>query len=241
MSRNSKISVFGKKSANAIIVPELPIAVRNNCQSGRWVIGEQEYGSKLAMTIVKFSKFFGNLGQTYNTLWGQIWFVAEAGDLPQDVVMVTYIKGRSLSNFNCKVTEIMARGIEPAEGIFVPEFVKHSGQKTDEFGVIKPINYYSLSWQWYERGTKFSNVQEPILKQLNAQADKAWARLEQIIAVLEDENNQTRLIDLEGTRNMVCIDHLSPHEVIRLMNSNGEQDMMLLPPKVSEIDALTVS
>lgn len=240
MSKNSKISVFGSKSANAIIVPELPIAVRNNCQSGRWVIGEQEYGSKLAMTIVKFSKFFGSLGQTHDTLWGQIWFVAEAGDLPQGVVMVTYIKGRSLSNFNCKITEIMARGIEPAEGIFVPEFIKHSGQKSDEFGVIKPINYYSLSWQWYERGAKFSNVQDPILKQLNAHADKAWARLEQITAVLEDENNQARLIDLEGTRNMVCIDHLSSHEVIRLMTSKAAKDIMLLPPNVKEIDAIAV-
>ncbi len=245
MSKQPKLSVFGSKPNNAIIVPELPIAVRNNCQSGRWTIGDQEYGSKLAMTIVKFSKFFGSLGQTQNTLWGQLWFVAEAGDLPQGVVMVTYIKGRSLGDFNRKVTEVMARGIEPAEGLFVPDFIKHSGQKPDESGVLKPINYYSLSWQWYERGAKFSNVQDPVLKQIDAQADKAWARLDQIAAALEDQNNQSRLMDLEGTRQMVCLDHLPPHEIVRLMAANASGDSapegLLLPQNGSELAASAVS
>lgn len=239
-TKHSKISVFGCKPANGIIVPELPISTRNNCQAGRWTIGDEEYGSKLAMTILKFSKFFGSLGQTHNTLWGQLWFVAEAGDLPQGVVLVTYIKGRSLSDFNRKVTEVMARGIEPAEGIFVPEFIKHSGQKPDESGVLKPINYYSLSWQWYERGAKFSNVQDPVLKQIDAGADTAWDRLDQVAAALEDPNNQARLHDLEGSKLMVCLDHLPPHEIVRLMaaHSTGEatSEAMLLPPNISELE-----
>ena len=137
-------SVFGAKQKEEILVPEMPIAVRNNCQSGKWAIGDEEYGSKCSMTIIKFSKFFGNLGQTQNTLWGQIWFVAESGELPQGVVMVTYIKSRTLSDFNRLVASVQARGVEPATGIFVPEFVRHSGQKPDETGVLKPINYYSL-------------------------------------------------------------------------------------------------
>ena len=29
-------SVFGAKPSNALLVPEIPIAVRNNCQSGQW-------------------------------------------------------------------------------------------------------------------------------------------------------------------------------------------------------------
>lgn len=245
MSEHPKLSVFGSKPADAIIVPELPLSVRNNCQSGRWTIGDEEYGSKLAMTILKFSKFFGSLGQTHHTLWGQIWFVAEAGDLPKGVVMCTYIKGRSLSDFNRKITEIMARGVEPAEGIFVPDFVKHSGQKPDETGILKPINYYSLKWEWYERDAKFPNVSDALLKQLDASSDKAWSRLDQVAAALEDENNQARLLDLEGTKLMACLDHLPPHEIVRLMaahaNGNGSSEMLLPHNSVSEMEASVVS
>lgn len=207
------LSVFGVKPTNAIVVPELPIAARNNCQSGKWTIGDEEYGSKLAMTILKFSKFFGSLGQTKNTLWGQIWFVAEAGEMPHNVVMVTYIKGRSLSDFNRLVASIQARSIEPAEGIFVPEFVKHSGQKPDDNGVLKPINYYSLKWDWVERTN--------------------WEMVEQAALVLEDPQNLSRLIDLEGTREMVCLDNLPPHEIACLMAAHLDTDStkneMVLP------------
>lgn len=190
-------SVFGAKENNTILVPEMPISVRNNCQSGKWIIGDEEYGSKCSMTILKFSKFFGSLGQTQNTLWGQIWFVAESGDLPHGVIMVTYIKSRSLNDFNRLITSIQAQGIEPATGIFIPEFAKHSGQKPDEQGILKPINYYSLKWSWAER--------------------KDWSVIEQAAAVLADNGNLARMIDLEGTRRMACLDHLSPHEIAGLM------------------------
>lgn len=215
------IFVFGHKPKDALILPEIPIGVRNNCQSGKWFIGDTEYGSKLSMTIIKFSKFFGSLGQTNNALWGQLWFVAESGELPQGVVFVTYIKGRTLSDFNRKVTEIMARGIEPAEGIFIPDFIKHTGQKPDDKGIIKPINYYSLTWDWKERND--------------------WQMLEQVAGLLADPINQSRLIDLEGTRQMVCLDHLAPHELASLManqsyGSNGKAEM-LLPGELQEIDS----
>ena len=207
MSNNKpSLSVFGAKPENAIVFPELPLNVRNNCQAGKWVIGDEEYGSKLSMTILKFSKFFGSLGQTDNTLWGQIWFVAESGELPKGVVMVTYIKGRSLRDFNRLVASVQARGIEPAEGIFIPEFIKHSGQKPDETGVLKPINYYSLKWDWNERSD--------------------WKLLEQAAAGLNDPHNQSRLIDLEATSRMVGLDDLPPDEIATLMaayNSNGDR------------------
>lgn len=193
----STIFVFGSKPKEALLIPDIPIQAKNNCQSGQWVIGDIDYGSKCSMTILKFSKFFGNLGQTANTLWGQLWFVAESGELPQGIVLVTYIKSRSLSDFNRLVSSIQARGIEPAMGIFVPEFQKHSGQKPDENGVVKPINYYSLKWNWQERTD--------------------WSALEQAAAVLSDETNLSRMIDLEGTKKMVCLDNLTPDQTAKLM------------------------
>ncbi len=204
------ISVFGAKPSNALLVPEIPIAVRNNCQSGQWAIGDTDYGSKCSITILKFAKFFGSLGQTSHTLWGQLWFVAETGELPQGVVMVTYIKNRSLNDFNRLVASVQSRGVEPATGIFVPEFVKHSGQKPDDSGVVKPINYYSLKWSWMER--------------------KDWAVIDQAAAVLSDSSNQSRMIDLEGTRAMICLDNLPAAQVASLMAAHvsGESDAIAL-------------
>lgn len=203
-------SVFGAKPSNALLVPEIPIAVRNNCQSGQWTIGDADYGSKCSMTILKFSKFFGSLGQTSHTLWGQLWFVAETGELPQGVVMVTYIKNRSLNDFNRLVASVQSRGVEPATGIFIPEFVKHSGQKPDDSGVVKPINYYSLKWSWNER--------------------KDWAVIDQAAAVLSDSSNQSRMIDLEGTKAMVCLDNLPAQQVASLMaaHAGAESDAIAL-------------
>lgn len=183
------------------MVPDMPLAVRNNCQSGKWTIGDAEYGSKVSMTIIKFSKFFGTLGQTSNTLWGQIWFIAESGELPKGVVMVTYIKGRSLQDFSRLVATVQARGIEPAEGIFVPEFTKHSGQKPDENGVPKPINYYSLAWNWVER------------------TGDQMATLDQAAAALSDNKILSRLLDLDGTKQMVCLDNMPAHEVAQLLGA----------------------
>lgn len=217
-AQQSTLSVFGAKPKDAILVPEMPIAVRNNCQAGQWTIGDTDYGSKCSMTILKFSKFFGSLGQTQNTLWGQIWFVAESGELPKGVVMVTYVKSRGLSDFNRLVASVQARGVEPATGIFVPEFTKHSGQKPDDSGVVKPINYYSLKWSWQERTD--------------------WAVVEQSAAVLSDPSNLSRMMDLEGTRYMICLDNLPPHEAAQLMALqsgeasaalNSSRDMALPP------------
>lgn len=210
----STISVFGAKPKEALLIPDIPIQARNNCQSGQWVIGDMDYGSKCSMTILKFSKFFGNLGQSINTLWGQIWFVVESGELPQGIVLVTYIKGRSLGELNRVVSSVQARGVEPALGIFIPEFQKHSGQKPDENGVVKPINYYSLKWHWQER------------------AD--WSIIDQAAAALSDENNLSRMIDLEGTKKMVCLDKLTPDETAKLMAAHtGVTNPLPLEPAQS--------
>ena len=205
MAQKATLSVFGKKSKNAIVVPELPLSVRNNCQFGKWMLGDREYGSKLAITILKFGKFFGNLGQTQNTLWGQIWFVAEGGELPKDVVMVTYIKGRSLRDFNRLVASVQSRGIEPAEGIFVADFIEHASQKIDGDGVSQPILYYSLKWDWIERDDR--------------------QRIDRIAKILADKNNLGCLIDLDNTQQMTCLDDLPPQEVAEIVLNRPRRNL----------------
>jgi hypothetical protein len=190
--RPATFSVFGSKAADALLVPEIPIAVRNNCQSGQWAIGDTDYGSKCSMTILKFSKYFGSLGKTDQTLWGQIWFVAESGDLPKGVVMVTHIKTQSLRDFNRLVTEVQSRGVEPATGIFTPTFKKFTNDKG---------NYYALIWTWEER--------------------KDFSILEQAAAVISSPTNQARMIDFESTKGMQCLDNLTQEETAYIMSGNA--------------------
>ncbi len=185
-------SVFGAKPPDALLVPEIPIAVRNNCQIGKWTIGDTEYGSNCSMSILKFSKFFGDLGKTSLSLWAQIWFVAESGELPKGVVMVTYIKTRSLNDFNRLVISVQSRGVEPATGTFIPTFTKYNGENGA---------YYGLTWEWEEK--------------------KDLSIIQQAATVLNDPQMRSNLFDLEGTRNMVCLDHSSKEE-IRALTQNRQ-------------------
>lgn len=148
------------------------------------MIGDTNYGNKCSMTVLKFSKFFGDLGKTSQSLWAQLWFVAESGELPKSTVMVTYIKTQSLRDFNRLVIEIQSRGIEPATGLFIPTFSKYANDKG---------NYYALTWEWQER--------------------KDYATLEQAAAVLNDPQMRSNLYDMEGTSRMLCLDHSSKEEI----------------------------
>lgn len=215
-------SVFGMKPPDALLVPNTPISVRNNCQIGQWVIGDKSYGSKCSMTVLKYSKFFGELGQTKDAQWGQLWFVAEAGDLPQGMVMVTYIKSRGLQNFGHLVASIMAQGIEPATGIFTCEFVGHSGQGPDDYGVVKPRNYFSLKWDWKER------------------TDAQYGILKQAAAVLTDPAQMGNLVDIEGTKKLIQTDGFSPEQLARLLQKENINDAIGTLPD-ARMNALTGS
>ena len=45
--------------------------------------------------------------------------------------------------------------------------------------------------------------------------------VEQAAAVLASESNLSRMIDLEGTKAMICLDNLSPREIAYLISSHG--------------------
>lgn len=184
------ISVFGTKPADALLVPEIPLAVRNNCKYGQWMIGDTNYGTKCTMTILKFSKFFGDLGLTKQALWAQLWFIAESGELPQGVVMVTYLKTQSLQDFNRLVIQIQSKGVEPATGIFIPTFTKYTGDNGPYFG---------LTWEWQER--------------------EDMKILEQAAAMLSNPESRSNLYDRESTQDMVCLDHCSKEEIKALTES----------------------
>lgn len=139
-------TVFGKREPGAILVTN-SLMVRNNCQMGAWTNSAQEpYGSgPVKIAVLCYQQKYGTIGQS-TTKWGLIWFVCEEGCLPRDVVLGTYIKTRSLASFEETVVTTMAQGYEPALGLLVAKFIKHSGVKNGN-----PTTYYSLSWSWEPR------------------------------------------------------------------------------------------
>ena len=64
--------------------------------------------------------------------------------------------------------------------------------------------YYSLKWSWQERTD--------------------WKTLDQAAAVLSDPVNLSRMVDLESTKYMVCLDNLPPHEIASLMAMYAPQE-----------------
>lgn len=98
--------------------------------------------------------------------------------------MCTYIKTRSLNDFNRLIISVQSREIEPATGLFIPTFTKYNGENG---------SYYGLTWEWKER-TDF-------------------ATLEQAAAILNNPEVRSNLYDLEGTRDMICLDHSSKEEI----------------------------
>lgn len=200
------LNVFGEVAVDSILVPEMAINLRNNCQSGMWTLGDDPVGNKLCCSILKFSKFFGTLGATTDTLWGQVWMVVEQGsseEIPSNCVMCTYIKTRSLTSFNNLIVKLQAGGVNPALGIFKPEFIRHSGQKPDASGEVKAITYYSLDWKWVERYETGHSIEK--------------------LSVCLDHID--RFVDPQGTAKMRCLDGLAASEVQAIIS--GERQHLL--------------
>jgi hypothetical protein len=138
-----ELKVFGKLATEKINFFKPPYNIRNNCQVGQWAKGEDDFiGNTLDIAIIGTSEFYGKLGQVTGN-WLQIWFIAASGEtkLPKNVVCVTYIKTRSLSSFGQTIIELMSNG-EPATGIFLSSFQKHS----NDYGT-----YSSVKFDWRER------------------------------------------------------------------------------------------
>ena len=193
------IQVFGTRPKNSIWLGDQPYAVRNDCQAGRWKVGDDDFrGKSLEISIIKVARFFGSLGKASNTFWLQVWFVPAptCTTLPANTICITYLKTRSLSQFSQKIADLMANG-EPAEGIFIGSFAKHS----NDLG-----NYYSVQWDWRERSTP--------------------EEIEQLQAIADFLQSDPLLVDPVATRGMICTDGLSAAEITQLIQSSAVQYLL---------------
>lgn len=205
--------IFGSQPKDAIYLPEIPFSVRLNCKDGGLFIGGKDPEHRRTMptdiidiSIIKVSKFWGSLGETQNLMWVQIFFIAAPGVtcLPTGAVCVSYIKKQSIAHLFSKAMEVGSQtNADPGKGIFGLKFNK-------EMGGNGP--YYSVGFDWHERTTDEEKQQ--------------WDLIEAFLADFKDQ-----LIDLEGTRSMVCIDGMKVEELRELMLQGNQLPL----PRIEEL------
>ena len=187
-SKANTFSVFGTRPTDAICLPDVPYSVRLNCKDGGLFVGGNEAqhrksnpNQKIDISIIKVSKHFGTLGKTENVLWIQLFFVAapdvDSAILPKNTVCCSYIKKQSIAHLFNKVQEVMEHG-DPGMGIFTLSFNREAGENG---------TYYTISFDWKER-----------------ESEEEKQQLELIATFMSAYSGQ--LIDIEGTRDMTCVD-----------------------------------
>jgi hypothetical protein len=218
LKKSNQFSVFGTRPANSIYLPDIPYSVRLNCKDGGLFIGGFEAqhrktnpDQKIDISIVKVSKFYGNLGKTENTFWIQLFFIpaprVDGVILPPNTVCCSYIKKQSINHLFNKVQEIMNEN-DPGIGIFSINFNRELGENGA---------YYSVNFDWRERET------EEEKEQLNL-----------IAAFMSAYQNQ--LIDLDGTRDLICVDGWSAQQLQDLI-AQRQQNPTPTPTQKSSLPA----
>lgn len=186
--KSNQFSVFGTRPDNAICLPDIPYSVRLNCKDGGLFIGGYEAqhrktnpDQKVDISIIKASKHFGTLGKTENVLWIQLFYIAAPSVpleiLPKNTVCVSYIKKQSIAHLFNRVQEAMNHG-DPGFGIFSLGFNREVGEKG---------TYYTVTFDWRQR-----------------ESSEEKQQLDLIAAFMSACGDQ--LIDLEGTRDLTCVD-----------------------------------
>lgn len=209
------LNTFGQvPTAEDVVVPSMALMTRFNCQEGQVIIGSQPKGNKGTIAILKFSKFFGSLGQTKNTLWGQFFYVVEDGEgcakneLPKGMVMGAYLKTTGLQSLNNLIAEILADRKNPASGLFDFEFTKKSGSKANDQGIVSPVNYFTVDWKWRERTEKQLGMIPRYEAALASSSDRLF-------------DFETSRTDDDGVPNLICVDNLSATELAMVMGGNN--------------------
>ena len=202
--QSNQFSVFGTRPENSICLPDIPYAARLNCKDGGIFVGGYEAQHRksnpnqpIDINIIKVSKLFGTIGKTVDTLWVQIFFVpapnVDPNILPKNTVCCSYIKKQSLANLFNTVQQAMHYG-DPGLGIFTLGFNRETGEN----GV-----YYTVSFDWRQR-----------------QSDEEKQQLNQIAAFMSTYKEQ--MIDIEGTRNLTCVDGWTAQQLQALTSQRQE-------------------
>jgi hypothetical protein len=219
--KTSKIAEFFKFNTpnqnQGLVVPEIPVFCKNDCKEGRWMIGESEYGNKMEMLILNFSKRIQdrNMFSDKRIAQGQVWFTPISGDVPGKIVYYTLIKNSksgksgSLKNFAQQLAIAQSLGYtDPRQLVWIPRFVKRSGAIPDENGVLQSAAWYIIDWA-------FRTIEE-----------SEMPMLEHCVEVMSDQTQMAMLYDPDLEGDSVCVDGLSPQQISALLRSNEPLAML---------------
>ncbi len=208
----SNFSVFGTRPTDSIYLPDIPYSVRLNCKDGGLFIGGFEAqhrkttpDQKIDINIIKVSKFYGSIGKIKDTPWIQLFFIpapnVDGVILPPNTVCCSYIKKQSINKLFNKVQEIMSEK-DPGLGIFSLSFNREVSEKG---------SYYSINFDWRERET-----------------DEEFEQLNLIATFMSACGDQ--LIDLDGTRDLICVDGFNAQQLQDLI---AQRQLQFQPEKPS--------
>lgn len=206
--------------STAICIPDMAMRLDNNCKEGAWFLGETNYGNRLQVIAVKFSKrlHVGNEYTDPGNPMGQLWFVPVVGgigsdeqgneiQLPLNICYYTLIKNSksgksgSLINFGQKATLCQSQGYDFREVIWIPRFIKKSGMITNEAGQKESASWYVLDWS-------FIKPEEQATEQFN--------RVQKTIEILQSEDQMQRLFDPGLEKESRCVDGMTSAEIAAL-------------------------
>ena len=200
-------TIFCAKPDDAIFLPARPYSVRFNCQVGQLALSESEHiGNAVEVGMIKVARYFGTLGKTRHTEWLQMFYipVPDCEVLPRDTVCVSYIKTRSIGQFEQTITRFQSQGTNLAAGVFQVGFNHHANGDR---------NYYSVRFDWRDRT-----------------GEAETAQLDRVIAFMQGSPD---LYDLSGTRQMVDVSGLSGATIHQMM-AVGEAQPELTPQQILE-------
>lgn len=221
-------------SREAILIPDMPMRLDNNCKEGAWQLGSSTFGQRLQLLAVKFSHriHFGNEYIAPGTPIGQLWFVPVAGgvgtdeqgketQLPLNICYYCLLKNSrsgksgSLINFGQKATLVQAQGLDYREVVWCPRFVKKSGTIINDAGQPENASWYILDWSFITP----DNQPEPIFN-----------RVRSVIEILQSEEQMARLFDPTLETESRCVDELSSNEISTLSASLKQKTLAAASP-----------
>lgn len=131
-SKIGGVQVFGTLSKDKINHFTPPYALRNDCSVGQWKVGNDGFiGNEIDIMVLDVRPYFGDLGQTKNEQWFQVWFTPAMSEkkLPVNTVCVTYLKTQGGSLFYSDFIELQSI-VDPIKVVWTGKFK----QDKNEYG-----------------------------------------------------------------------------------------------------------
>ena len=210
-------------TTDAIYIPDSPLFLKNNCKEGTWQLGDTNYGNRLKLAALKFSRYLhmGNDTLDPGTPMGQLWFCPLDGGVGSDdqgneirlalnLVYYTLLKNSksgksgSLINFGQKAALLQAEGIDFREVVWIPRFVKKSGTVTNDSGQPESASWFVIDWGYVKP---------------DAQDEATYNKIGNLIDILSSNEQMGKLLDPMIEGECKCVDGLKPVEIAQLASS----------------------